>query len=59
MTFIQKIQASYPDHLPVVAERDRLLETIRENPVTVIAGDTGSGKTTQIPKICLEAGQGK
>ena len=59
MTFIQRIQASYPSHLPVVAERERILEAIRKNSVTVIAGDTGSGKTTQLPKICLEAGRGK
>jgi len=59
MTFIQRIQASYPSHLPVVAEREKILEAIKKNSVTVIAGDTGSGKTTQLPKICLEAGRGK
>lgn len=59
MTFIQRIQASYPSHLPVVAEREKILETIKKNSVTIIAGDTGSGKTTQLPKICLEAGRGK
>lgn len=58
MTFIQKIRDSYPAHLPVVGERERILEAISKNLVTVIAGDTGSGKTTQLPKICLEAGRG-
>ncbi|SEF72078.1 ATP-dependent RNA helicase HrpA [Marinobacterium lutimaris] len=50
-------QINYPD-LPVSARREELLETIRDNQVVVIAGETGSGKTTQIPKICLELGLG-
>ncbi|WP_432695757.1 ATP-dependent RNA helicase HrpA [Marinobacterium sp. YM272] len=48
---------NYPD-LPVSARREELLEAIRDNQVVVIAGETGSGKTTQIPKICLELGYG-
>ena len=48
----------YNDALPVVAKKQELLELIRDNQVVVIAGETGSGKTTQIPKICLEAGLG-
>ncbi|MBR9883737.1 MAG: DEAD/DEAH box helicase, partial [Oceanospirillales bacterium] len=47
----------YPD-LPVSARRDELLDTIRNNQVVVIAGETGSGKTTQLPKLCLELGFG-
>ncbi|MBV1789532.1 ATP-dependent RNA helicase HrpA [Marinobacterium sp. D7] len=47
----------YPE-LPVSARRDELLEVIRDNQVVVIAGETGSGKTTQIPKLCLELGFG-
>lgn len=47
----------YPD-LPVSGRREKILETIRDNQVVVIAGETGSGKTTQIPKICLELGLG-
>ncbi|MDO4888998.1 MAG: ATP-dependent RNA helicase HrpA [Actinomycetaceae bacterium] len=48
---------SYPD-LPVSARRDEIAEAIAANQVVVIAGETGSGKTTQIPKICLELGRG-
>jgi ATP-dependent helicase HrpA len=47
----------YPD-LPVSARRQEILEAIRDHQVVVIAGETGSGKTTQIPKICLELGRG-
>ncbi|GKT12051.1 MAG: ATP-dependent helicase HrpA [Thiomicrorhabdus sp.] len=48
----------YDESLPVAAKKDELVQLIRDNQVVVIAGETGSGKTTQIPKICLEAGQG-
>ncbi|WP_106847956.1 ATP-dependent RNA helicase HrpA [Blastococcus sp. Marseille-P5729] len=48
----------YPDQLPVSARKDEIAEAIREHQVVVIAGETGSGKTTQIPKICLEVGRG-
>jgi len=47
----------YPD-LPVSARREELLDAIRDHQVVVIAGETGSGKTTQIPKLCLELGFG-
>jgi len=49
---------TYPDTLPVSARRDDLLAAIRDNQVVVVAGETGSGKTTQLPKICLELGRG-
>ncbi|MDX6701702.1 MAG: ATP-dependent helicase HrpA, partial [Baekduia sp.] len=49
---------SYPPGLPVSARKDELLEAIRDNQVVVVAGETGSGKTTQLPKICLELGRG-
>ncbi|MET0741582.1 MAG: ATP-dependent RNA helicase HrpA [Candidatus Nanopelagicales bacterium] len=49
---------SYPPELPVSARKDDILGAIRENQVVVVAGETGSGKTTQIPKICLEIGRG-
>ena len=49
---------SYPPELPVSARREDLLEAIREHQVVVVAGETGSGKTTQIPKLCLELGRG-
>lgn len=49
---------NYPDDLPVVAKREDILAAIRAHQVVVICGETGSGKTTQLPKICLEAGRG-
>ena len=48
---------SYPD-LPVSARSEEIIELIRNHQVVVIAGETGSGKTTQLPKICLQAGRG-
>jgi ATP-dependent helicase HrpA len=51
-------EVSYPPQLPVSARHDDLLAAIRENQVIVVAGETGSGKTTQLPKICLELGRG-
>ncbi len=50
-------EISYPD-LPVTAEKSNIAEAIENNQVVIIAGETGSGKTTQIPKICLELGRG-
>ncbi|MDN5797351.1 MAG: ATP-dependent RNA helicase HrpA [Intrasporangium sp.] len=49
---------TYPEQLPIALHRDELAEVIRDHQVVVIAGETGSGKTTQIPKICLELGRG-
>ena len=49
---------SYPPQLPVSARRDDLLAAIAEHQVVVVAGETGSGKTTQLPKVCLELGRG-
>jgi len=51
-------KVSYPESLPVSQKKDVILEAIRDNQVVIIAGETGSGKTTQIPKICLELGRG-
>ncbi|WP_276782170.1 DEAD/DEAH box helicase, partial [Actinomyces gerencseriae] len=48
----------YPDELPVSARRAEIAEAIRDNQVVIVAGETGSGKTTQIPKICLALGRG-
>ncbi|WP_197427193.1 ATP-dependent RNA helicase HrpA [Noviluteimonas gilva] len=51
-------QAAVDDTLPIAAEAERIVELIRRHPVVVIAGETGSGKTTQLPKLCLAAGRG-
>ncbi|WP_091226007.1 ATP-dependent RNA helicase HrpA [Microbacterium sp. 3J1] len=48
---------SYPPELPVSAARDEIADAIRDNQVVIVAGATGSGKTTQLPKICLELGR--
>jgi len=48
----------YPAQLPVSARREEIAEAICEHQVVVVAGETGSGKTTQLPKICLELGRG-
>ena len=48
----------YPDELPVSTRRDEIAEAIRDNQVVIVAGETGSGKTTQLPKICLGLGRG-
>ncbi|MEU5052000.1 ATP-dependent RNA helicase HrpA [Streptomyces sp. NPDC021096] len=48
----------YPEQLPVSQKKDVILEAIRDHQVVIVAGETGSGKTTQIPKICLELGRG-
>ncbi|MCM2580288.1 ATP-dependent RNA helicase HrpA [Streptomyces meridianus] len=48
----------YPEQLPVSQKKDEILEAIRDHQVVIVAGETGSGKTTQIPKICLELGRG-
>jgi len=49
---------SYPPELPVSQRKDEIAAAIRDNQVVIIAGETGSGKTTQLPKICLELGRG-
>ncbi|MEU6514410.1 ATP-dependent RNA helicase HrpA [Streptomyces sp. NPDC046978] len=49
---------TYPEELPVSQRRDAIADAIREHQVVIVAGETGSGKTTQIPKICLELGRG-
>ncbi|MEV7197497.1 ATP-dependent RNA helicase HrpA [Streptomyces sp. NPDC093510] len=49
---------TYPEQLPVSQKKDDIAEAIRANQVVIVAGETGSGKTTQIPKICMELGRG-
>lgn len=51
-------RVTYPEELPVVGKRAEIERAIRENSVLILCGETGSGKTTQLPKICLEAGRG-
>ncbi len=50
----EAIVVSYPAELPITAHRDEIMETLRSSQVMVIAGETGSGKSTQLPKMCLE-----
>lgn len=49
---------TYPENLPVSQKKQDILHAISEQQVVIVAGETGSGKTTQLPKICLELGRG-
>ncbi len=49
---------TYPESLPVSSRRDEIARAIRDHQVVIVCGETGSGKTTQLPKICLELGRG-
>ncbi|WP_063735494.1 ATP-dependent RNA helicase HrpA [Streptomyces sp. RTd22] len=49
---------TYPEELPVSQKKDDILAAVRDHQVVIVAGETGSGKTTQIPKICMELGRG-
>ena len=53
-----RYRLEYPEALPISAARDEIVAAIKEHRVVVVCGDTGSGKTTQLPKLCLEAGRG-
>ncbi|WP_084653148.1 ATP-dependent RNA helicase HrpA [Nocardioides insulae] len=53
------LRITYPPQLPVTQRRADIAEAIREHQVVIVAGETGSGKTTQLPKICLELGRGR
>src|SRR5688572_6242645 len=55
---LSELKITYPPQLPVSERRDDLAAAIRDHQVVVVAGETGSGKTTQLPKICLELGRG-
>ena len=50
------LRITYPEHLPVAQRREEILDTLRAYPVLVLTGETGSGKTTQLPKMLLELG---
>jgi ATP-dependent helicase HrpA len=52
------LSITYPAILPISERHDELLEVIRDHQVVIVAGETGSGKSTQLPKMCLELGRG-
>ncbi len=54
-----KVKLEYPEGLPVSQKREDILAALKANQVVIIAGETGSGKTTQLPKLCLELGLGQ
>ncbi len=56
---LHQLHIDYPDNLPVSQKKDEIAAAIAAHQVVIIAGETGSGKTTQIPKICSELGRGK
>ena len=58
MTTKNNEHIKYPEGLPIVEHRGEIIDAIRNNRVVIVAGETGSGKTTQLPKMCLEAGRG-
>src|SRR3546814_16989693 len=49
----------YPEDLPVSSRRADIAKAIQDHQVVIVCGETGSGKTTQLPKICLELGRGR
>jgi len=49
----------YPESLPVTARRAEIAQVLRTHQVVIVSGETGSGKTTQLPKLCLEIGRGR
>ncbi|AQA19375.1 ATP-dependent RNA helicase HrpA [Halioglobus japonicus] len=53
------LQIEYPEALPVTQRREEIARAIANHQVVIVAGETGSGKTTQLPKICLELGRGQ
>ncbi|MDR2763243.1 MAG: DUF3418 domain-containing protein [Planctomycetaceae bacterium] len=55
---VESLELKFDSDLPVLAYHEQIVEAIRSNQVLVICGETGSGKSTQLPKMCLEAGQG-
>ena len=58
-TRIQKIPSvNYSEELPITEKKDQIIQAIIDNPVVIISGETGSGKSTQIPKMCIDAGRG-
>jgi ATP-dependent helicase HrpA len=56
---LSSLRITFPESLPVSAKRDEITAAIEANQVLIVCGETGSGKTTQLPKICLAMGRGK
>lgn len=59
MSASTNIAINFPEHLPISQRREEIAELIKANQVVILAGETGSGKTTQLPKICLSLGYGE
>jgi ATP-dependent helicase HrpA len=55
---LQKPSLHFPEKLPICEKKDQIINTINEHKIVIISGETGSGKSTQIPKMCLAAGRG-
>jgi len=55
--YVQHLNLNYDDDLPIVQRREEIADLIRNHQVCVVCGETGSGKSTQLPKICLEIGR--
>jgi ATP-dependent helicase HrpA len=53
------IKLEFPELLPVSGQRDRIMQALEKHQVIIVCGETGSGKTTQLPKICLAMGRGR
>ena len=55
----ERLKIEYPENLPITAHRQEILDALKENQVIIVCGSTGSGKTTQLPKIALDLGRGR
>lgn len=55
----RELHLSFPENLPISQAAEELVEAVEKNQVVIVAGETGSGKTTQLPKVCLAAGRGR
>src|SRR4051794_26347233 len=57
-SLVRDHKLAIPTELPIAERHDDLLRTIRDHQVVIVAGETGSGKSTQLPKLCIELGRG-
>ncbi len=53
------LKIEFPENLPVSGQREKITRALEQNQVVIVCGETGSGKTTQLPKICLAMGRGR